>query len=123
MIVTARLNNIPDTLNFILDTGSGGISLDSTTCAGFGLQPSPSDTIITGIGGAHKANFIFNQTLHFPGLRVDSLNFHVNDYDLLSAVYGDKIDGIIGYSFFSRYIVKINFDSSKIEVYSPGEIK
>src|SRR5690349_3602505 len=31
VIVKALLNNYPDTLNFIMDTGSGGISLDSLT--------------------------------------------------------------------------------------------
>ena len=51
---------------------------------------------------------------------MEQLNFHVNDYDILSSVYGEKIDGIIGYSFFSRYIVKIDFDSLQIEVYTPG---
>ena len=29
MLIRAQLNDIPDSLNFILDTGSGGISLDS----------------------------------------------------------------------------------------------
>ncbi len=122
MIVHARLANIPDTLNFILDTGSGGISLDSTTCVYLNLKPTPSDTTIRGMGGEHKVSFMFNQKLHFPGLTIENLNFHINDYDILSSVYGEKIDGIIGYSFFSRYIVKINFDSSLIEVYSPGEM-
>ncbi len=31
MLVQARFDTLSDTLNFILDTGSGGISLDSTT--------------------------------------------------------------------------------------------
>ncbi|MEO7527155.1 MAG: PDZ domain-containing protein, partial [Chitinophagaceae bacterium] len=31
--------------------------------------------------------------------------------------------GIIGYSFFSRYIVKLNFDSMFVEVLSPGKIR
>ena len=123
MVIQARVNDIPDTLNFILDTGSGGISLDSTTCVEFGIKLTPSDTIITGMGGTHKVSFVFNQKIHLPGLTVDKLNFHVNDYDILSSVYGEKIDGIIGYSFFSRYIVKINFDSTLIEVYSPGEME
>ena len=123
MVLQARLGSIPDTLNFILDTGSGGISLDSTTCAYFNLKPTPSDTTIKGMGGEHKVSFMFNQQLHLPGLTIERLNFHVNDYDILSSVYGEKIDGIIGYSFFSRYLVKINFDSSRIEVYSPGEMK
>ena len=54
---------------------------------------------------------------------MDSLNFHVSDYDILSSVYGDRIDGIIGYSFFSRYIVKIDYDSSQMYVYTKGNIK
>ncbi|MEO5941948.1 MAG: aspartyl protease family protein [Ferruginibacter sp.] len=122
MIVRAQFENVKDSLNFILDTGSGGISLDSSTCAEFNIASRATDTTITGIGGFRKVNFVFNKTLLFPGLAVNRLNFHVNDYDLLSSVYGEKIDGIIGYSFFRRYIVKINFDSLEIEVYSPGKI-
>ncbi|MEO6734238.1 MAG: aspartyl protease family protein [Ferruginibacter sp.] len=122
MIVRGKLGLVPDTLNFILDSGSGGISLDSSTCAYYNLKPTKSDTTIRGMGGEHKVSFLFNQQLHFPGLTVERLNFHINDYEVLSSVYGEKIDGIIGYSFFSRYIVKINFDSSLIEVYQPGEM-
>jgi hypothetical protein len=121
--IRATLNDIPDTLNFILDTGCGGISLDSTTCAQLGITATPSDTTITGMGGSHKVSFAFDQTLHLPGLAVKGLDFHINNYDLLSSVYGTKIDGIIGYSFLSRYIVKVDFDSLWIEVYTPGEIK
>lgn len=123
MIVHALLNNIPDTLNFILDTGSGGISLDSTTCEEFNIKSSFSDTIVTGMGSAHKARFAYDQQLRFPGLTMNDMDFHINNYEVLTSVYGEKIDGIIGYSFFKKYIVKINFDSLDIEVFSPGEIK
>ena len=122
MVIQALFANIKDTLNFILDTGSGGISLDSSTCAEFKIPLKPTDTTITGIGGIRKVPFAFDQTLHLPGLTVKHLNFHVNDYEVLSSVYGDKVDGIIGYSFFNRYIVKIDFDSNMVEVYSPGKI-
>ena len=122
MVVQALFANVKDTLNFILDTGSGGISLDSATCEEFKIPLRPTDTTITGIGGIRKVSFAFDQQLHLPGLTVKHLNFHVNDYDVLSSVYGEKVDGIIGYSFFSRYSVKINFDSNKVEVYSPGKI-
>lgn len=123
MIVHALLNNIPDTLNFILDTGSGGISLDSTTCEVYHIPSSFSDTIVTGMGSAHKVKFAYDQQLRFPGLTMNEVDFHINNYEVLSSVYGEKIDGIIGYSFFKKYIVKINFDSLRIEVFTPGEIK
>lgn len=123
MVVRAMINNIPDTLNFILDTGSGGISLDSTTCVQYNLVPQSSDTLVTGMGSSRKARFIYKQTLHFPGLSIPGLDFHVNNYDILTSVYGEKIDGIIGYSFFRQFIVKIDFDTLEMEVFKPGEMK
>ncbi len=123
IVVKAHLDNYPDTLNFIFDTGSGGISLDSTTAVQLHLNTELSDRTIRGIAGIRKVSFVYNQTLHLPKLVVDSLNFHIGDYDILTSVYGEKVDGIIGYSFFARYIVKINYDSSKIDVYSNGTFK
>lgn len=123
IVVQARFENIKDSFNFILDTGSGGISLDSSTCAEFNIITKASDTTITGIGGIKKVHFIFDKSLKLPGLTLQHLNFHVNNYEVLTSVYGEKIDGILGYSFLNRYVVKINFDSNHIEVFSPGKMK
>lgn len=112
-----------DTLNFILDTGSGGISLDSTTAAELHLPLSPSDVVIHGIGGSRTVPFIYNMSLLLPNLRVDHLSFHVNNYDMISALYGIHIDGIIGYSFLSKYIVRIDYDQQKIWIYEPGQFQ
>lgn len=123
ILLKAQLNSFPDSLNFILDTGSGGISLDSTTVEYFQLKPEASNRTIRGIAGIRNVSFLYNQELRFPGLTVDSLNFHVNDYSILTAVYGEQIDGIIGYSVLNRYILKINFDSTHIEFWTPGTMK
>ena len=119
----ARVSNFPDTLNFILDTGSGGISLDSLTAERLKIKTELSDRTIRGIAGIKQVQFAYNHQLHLPGLNVDSLNFHINDYDVLTSAYGEKVDGIIGYSFFSRYIVKIDYDSNVVFVYSKGTMK
>ncbi|MEJ7913298.1 MAG: aspartyl protease family protein [Chitinophagaceae bacterium] len=123
ILLRARFDNRPDTLNFILDTGSGGISLDSLTAIYFGIVPEPSSRTIRGIGGIRNVSFINNRKLHFPGLTIDSLNFHVNNYSLLTTVYGEKIDGIIGYSVFNRYILKLNYDSLHVEFWTKGAMK
>lgn len=123
IIIEARLDNFSDTLNFVLDTGSGGISLDSSTVHYYSLPLTQSDRTVKGIGGIRKVSFVTDRTLHLPGLAVDHLNFHVNDYEILTSVYGVKIDGIIGFSFLQRYIVKINYDNSVLEVWLPGQIK
>ncbi|MBX2921874.1 MAG: aspartyl protease family protein [Chitinophagaceae bacterium] len=123
VIIKALLNDYPDSLNFILDTGSGGISLDSLTVVALSIPTQPSEKTIRGIAGVRKVHFLYNAKLHLPGLTVDSLNFHVNDYDILSSVYGVKIDGIIGLSFFSRYIVHFDYDKYLLSVYTRGEFK
>jgi hypothetical protein len=123
VLLQGQVGNKKDTLNFIFDTGSAGISLDSTTAAELGLKPTPSDRYIKGIAGVRKVDFVKGLSLHLPGLQVDSLDFHVNDYELLTSTYGETIDGIIGYSFLRRYIVFVDYDHQEINVYSPGGIK
>lgn len=120
VVISAVLNDIPDTLQFILDTGSAGISLDTTTCVRLGIKLTPSDRIVKGLGAAKVVSFARNRSLKLPGLTVDSLDFHVNDYELISQVYGIQVDGIIGYSFLSRYIVTVDYDTEDIIIRSKG---
>ena len=123
IILHATIDDNKDSLNFVLDTGSGGISLDSETVAVFGFKRVKSEKTIRGIAGIKAVEFTNNHTLHFPGLNVEKLDFHINNYDLLTSVYGVRIDGIIGFSFLRRYIIKIDYDTQKLEVYAPGGIK
>lgn len=123
IVIEAKLDGQQRTLNFILDTGSGGISLDSTTCAELNIVLKQSDTIVMGIAGSRRVSFAFNRKLITGNLTTDKLNFYVNDYSLLGSVYGERIDGIIGYGLLSRYILDINFDSSHIKFYEPGKYK
>ncbi len=123
VIVKAQLDNFPDTLNFVLDTGSGGISLDSTTADYLKLPSIKTEKTIRGIGGIKTVDFSNDHILKFPGLPTPHLDFHINDYDLLTSVYGIRIDGIIGYSFLRRYIVRLDYDNLVIEIFSPGTFK
>lgn len=123
IILNGLVDDYPDTLNFILDSGSSGISLDSTTVEYLKLVPEASDKTIRGIAGIKKVGFLYDRKLHLPQLTVENLDFHVNDYSILTTVYGVRIDGIIGYSVLSRYIVKLDYDSLKIEFWSQGTLK
>jgi hypothetical protein len=123
IVFKAKVDNSPDSLNFVLDTGSGGISLDSTTVADLKFTVSKSTRTIRGIAGLRLVDFVYDHTLQLKGLDVPHLDFHINDYELLSSVYGVRIDGIIGYSFLRRFIVKVNYDDLSIEVYAPGLFK
>lgn len=122
IILKAVLNDYPDSLNFVLDTGSGGISLDSATVIELNLEKKPTNRLIRGIAGIRQVEFTYGHSLHMPGISIRNLDFHINDYELLSSVYGMKIDGIIGYSVLRRYVFKINYDDYTIEILTPGSI-
>jgi Aspartyl protease len=123
MIIQAKVDTISQPLNFIFDTGSSGISLDSATCSEFNIPTTATDTSVSGIAGTRKVSYVFNKKFTVGSLVTDSMNFYVNDYSILASVYGEKIDGIVGYSFISKYIFKVDFDSFKLDIFSPGKIK
>lgn len=123
VIVQATMDDGKDSLNFVLDTGSGGISIDSATCNLLRLKKEKSNRTIRGIAGVKAVEFTYGHTLNFKGLSVPKLDFHINDYDILTSVYGIKIDGIIGYSFFRRFIVTLDYDKMNIKILSPGSFK
>ena len=54
-------------LNFILDTGSGAISLDSSTAAEFNIPHVPSGRTINGIAGIREVDFTQNKQTYFSG--------------------------------------------------------
>lgn len=123
IILKAQLDGYADSLNFVLDTGSGGISLDSSTVEKLKIPIALSDRTIRGIAGIKKVSFAYNHSLQMPGIEVKNLDFHINNYELLTSVYGVRIDGIIGYSFLRRYIVHLDFDKKMMEVHTPGRYK
>ncbi|MEO7210030.1 MAG: aspartyl protease family protein [Chitinophagaceae bacterium] len=122
IILNAKFDDKEDTLHFVFDTGSGGISLDSATCDLLKISHVKSDKIVKGIAGDINVDFAYKHALHFPGLDVENLDFHINNYDILTASYGIRIDGIIGFSFLRRYIVMVNYDKHQMDIYTPGAI-
>src|SRR5664279_290194 len=75
VVIRAQLVGYPDTLNFIMDTGSGGISLDSTTCIRLNITPVMTDRLIMGIGGVRQLRYVNDKSLLIGNLQIDILIF------------------------------------------------
>jgi hypothetical protein len=123
VMINAQLSGVPDTLTFILDTGSGGISIDSSLCAINRLLLTEGDTVVLGIGGSEAIPMVLHQSLFVSSLEIKNLDFRVYNYSALSEIYGTQIDGVLGYDFFSKYIININYDDQTVEILSKGNIK
>ena len=120
VIIQAQLAPFSDMLQFIFDTGSSGILLASATAHYLGLRPTFDGLLIRGIAGIREVPQLRNQSLTIGSLRTDSLNFYINDYSVLTSIYGVRIDGVIGYALLSRYIVSIDYEKQYIEWFAPG---
>jgi PDZ domain/Aspartyl protease len=123
IILKAQFDHFLDTLNFVFDTGSGGISLDSTTAEDLKLITQESEKMIKGIAGIRKLKFLYKHSLKLKGLTVDSLDFHINNYNIISSAYGIKVDGVIGLSFLRKFIINVNYDNNIMDIYEPHFIQ
>jgi hypothetical protein len=123
ILLKVQVGDKPDTLNFIFDSGSSHISLDSTTVAYLKLPVTKTDNYISGIGGIRKVSQVKNLSLKIDSLKIEALDYNINNYNILSESSGIRIDGIVGYAMISKYILNVNFDSSLINVYPLGNYK
>jgi hypothetical protein len=123
IIGKVQIGDFPDSLNFIFDTGCGGLSLDSSTAQRLKLSPRLSSNMIRGIAGVRPQRLLDDMRLRVGQISMDSLTMQVGNYDILSSIYGEQIDGIVGYTFFSRYLVTIDYDSLKMDVYTAGPVR
>lgn len=121
IVAKASVDNYLDSLNLMFDTGNTGFSIDSSTAVQLGLNVVASERSIKGIAGIKKALFSYDHEIHFPGLTTKNIDLHISDYSIFEQVYGLKIDGIVGFSFFDKYIVKIDYDKHLIACYAPGD--
>lgn len=123
VLVQASLSGHLQPINFILDTGNTGISLDSSWVAEEGIPVNKSNRFVYGIGGKRPAYFVPDRSLIFPGYQSPRMDFHLSDYRFLSNQYGVKVHGVIGFSLFKNHVVHINYDQGQLEFYLPKAYK
>jgi hypothetical protein len=124
IVVSLLVNNSRDTLNFVLDTGvSYTLITDPAVRERFGLT-CLRDIKISGLGKEEALNGCV--------LQVDKIGIgkHIvakkhtviileRDVLELSAYAGVHIHGLLGYDFFSRFVVQIDYPSQRLVITNP----
>ncbi|MDB5011681.1 MAG: hypothetical protein JWQ06_2470 [Mucilaginibacter sp.] len=126
VIIKLNINNTGP-FNFILDTGVGQMLITEPSLVDSINLASKRTVIITGFGeGEDQEAYITTPlTIGIKGMKSHYVSAAILKKDIfgLSAYAGMRIHGLLGYEFFSRLVVKINFSDSLITVYRPGKIK
>ncbi len=123
VIFNVLLDNYPDTLNFIFDTGASAAFLDSATAARLNISTGKDIRTVRGMGGIQNIFLSKNHSLKLGDLTEDSLDIYLMDIEIMSYLYGKEIHGIIGLPLQKKYITKINYDKKEISFWSFGKTK
>jgi len=126
VVIQLKINN-KGHFNFVLDTGVGFMLI---------TEPSLADSIhiinkrtikISGFGEGKDFEAYTTPPLkvEIPGLVSHNVTASILKKDLfnLSNYAGMQIDGLLGYEFFSRLAVRVNFSDSTINVADPKDMR
>ncbi len=106
-------------VHLLLDTGAGTNILDHITTDSAGAVPE-GEIAALGVAGMGKASFVKINKIDIGGLSLDSQTVGSMDLRSMFAAQEISIDGILGYDFFSRFVIAFNFAESTMTVYRPG---
>ncbi len=117
ILVDARVNDVPATM--ILDTGSSACTLDETWARDLQLTPGRMAKGV-GVGDmrvslATAARIQIGDTVELVDEMVALVPFAG-----VSAAHGIAIHGTIGFSFFLRYVVEIDYQASALRLNDPA---
>jgi len=122
VFVPVRLNG-SRTLSFVLDTGSARTIVDSALATSLGLKASGSGSL-QGAGAGHiPIEFIHDVSIALPGVESAGYELSAADLQPLGATLGVKVDGILGYELFKRFVVTVDYEAKTITLTSPGDFQ
>ncbi|MEJ8802385.1 aspartyl protease family protein [Pontibacter sp. H249] len=122
IIIPVQIND-SQPLNFILDSGVRNTLITRLYYSdAFSLNAADKITL-QGLGSGHKVEALFSSgnVMSMPGIQGDNHQVYVLMEDVfnLSHRMGMPVHGIIGYDIFKNFIVKINYATKILTLYSP----
>jgi hypothetical protein len=118
IILQAQINGHAP-IGFLVDTGDGHESINTTRAAAFGLS-SYGSTASYGGGNLAQFSYASGATLTFPGIDLHNQHVDLLDQTGLEKALGIPLGGLLGYDFLSRFIVEIDYDAKIMTLHKPS---
>jgi hypothetical protein len=119
LMVLGRVNGSRP-LWFMLDTGAEATIVNKTRMSELGIQAFGASSIN---GGGNSTEFAFADVARFEVGDVVLVDQRVGVIDLsgLEKIYGMPMGGLLGYDFFSRFVVRVDYDAKTIDLLEPSD--
>lgn len=106
-------------LSFVLDTGSARILIDRKVASDLGLKATGSGSLQGAGAGRIPIEFIHDVDIALPGVESTGYDLSTTDLKPLEAADGGEVDGIIGFPFFSRFVITVDYEATKLTLTLP----
>ncbi len=118
IVVPVRLNGSRPLL-FVLDTGSTRMLVDRTLAASLGLKATGAGSLQGAGAGRIPIEFIEDVRISLPGVESAGYEFSTTDLTPLESSVGVRVDGILGYELFRRFVITIDYQSKNLTLTQP----
>ena len=110
-------------LRFVLDSGSTRTLIDRTVAATLGLKEGEASSLQGAGQGRISIHALHNVDLQMPGLETKHYDCFAIDLRPASKSVGTQEDGILGFNFFARFAITIDFEMKHITMELPKAFK
>lgn len=115
------INNAPPAW-FILDSGASGCVVDTQVARRLKLKVG-GNAHVTGAGkGSVQISFAADISYRLTGTRFSVPRSYVIDLSGQRTLVGRPVAGILGYDFFERYAVALDFEAGLMTLYATGAV-
>jgi predicted aspartyl protease len=121
VILQASING-SQPLDFILDTGASTSVINDSRAKQLGLKLEAKTDAATQ-GGSIEASFVKGVSLRLSGFEFPRMTLAAIRLSGLEAGLGRRVDGILGYEIFNRFVVEIDYASRVVTFYEPQGYK
>lgn len=111
-----------DVGTFMVDTGADTSAITADAAARWGLQVEPDWGVVQGFSGTAIVSAGMLPSLEFGDLSVPHVTALVDVPGLPDRAEMMAIDGVLGNNVWSRFTVAIDYPSSMMTLYPPGEV-
>lgn len=115
-----RLND--SSVVFSLDTGAPSNVIDEARVSALGVERIGSMRIF-GANGSTESARVRGLTVELPGVRMENQSFRTTSLQFLSPPIGLRVDAILGYDVFTRFVVEIDYAGREMRLHDPARYR
>jgi Aspartyl protease/PDZ domain len=119
IFVRVRVNN-SGPFWFVVDSGAGGWIVDRAHAGRLGLRLEQETAQGTGAGsGSYDVSYVKDVSFSISGFTIPVPLIGVIDLSNNRSQIGREIEGLVGYDFFEKFIVEIDYEAKIIRLFDP----